>query len=233
MVLLLPTKDSNNIERPDEFVDLRLIGTWRRIGSRITLHLAQNTKSSAWPKAEKEEHHHHHHRSQNFTEAPIELRPRELFPSRQGTREADDWLFAPLPNTCCQAILATQIVYFRFAPPVISEIATQKTAFRFHCSSTDCTMADESQQNDSMTSPSFGSSEPLPTSYQQLPAQESDSGIISNAGRLAARRTFVNFVLMSVLFSANHGCVVGGLFVGLLTVSPYHRCDLIMFPHAL
>ena len=44
------------------------------------------------------------------------------------------------------------------------------------------------------------------SSYQQLSVDEEDEGP-SPADPVAARRTLLNFVLMSVLFSANHGCV--------------------------
>ncbi len=51
---------------------------------------------------------------------------------------------------------------------------------------------------------------PIPSSYQQLPAQEHDETILPTDGnRIAARKTLLNFALMSILFSANHGCVVG------------------------
>lgn len=86
-------------------------------------------------------------------------------------------------------------------------------------------MSDQAHQNNTETEISPSSIPIIPGSYQQLVAQEEeeqrrrgsdhddDENIIilpsNHAGRLAARRTFANFVLMSILFSANHGCVVG------------------------
>lgn len=58
------------------------------------------------------------------------------------------------------------------------------------------------------------------TSYQQISAQEIDSGELQiSAGQHAAQRTLYNFVLMSILFSANHGCVVGK-FINIGTSKP-------------
>lgn len=49
----------------------------------------------------------------------------------------------------------------------------------------------------------------IPTSYQQLPSQDDDveNLIPTDASRYAARQTLLNFAMMSILFSANHGCV--------------------------
>lgn len=49
------------------------------------------------------------------------------------------------------------------------------------------------------------------TSFQQMSMGE--EGSIRTGDPLAARRTLWNFILMSVLFSANHGCVVGTIFI--------------------
>jgi hypothetical protein len=46
------------------------------------------------------------------------------------------------------------------------------------------------------------------TSYQQIDSEQAVSGV-PNTDPVAARKTLLNFVLMSILFSANHGCVVG------------------------
>lgn len=53
-------------------------------------------------------------------------------------------------------------------------------------------------------------------SYQRLSVDEQRDELISdgqrnNEGRRAARRTLMNFLFMSALFSANHGCVVACL----------------------
>jgi hypothetical protein len=50
-----------------------------------------------------------------------------------------------------------------------------------------------------------------PTSYQQLSMDEEreSATTIATPNHVAARRTLWNFTLMSILFSANHGCVVG------------------------
>jgi hypothetical protein len=46
------------------------------------------------------------------------------------------------------------------------------------------------------------------TPYQQIDSGEHASGL-PTADPIAARKTLLNFILMSILFSANHGCVVG------------------------
>jgi hypothetical protein len=48
--------------------------------------------------------------------------------------------------------------------------------------------------------------------YQQLSVDEEEEvPITTTINQIAARGTLRNFILMSVLFSANHGCVVGTL----------------------
>ena len=56
----------------------------------------------------------------------------------------------------------------------------------------------------------------IPTSYQGLAMDEegedpsaSASTMMTTPNHEAARRTLWNFTFMSILFSANHGCVVG------------------------
>lgn len=67
----------------------------------------------------------------------------------------------------------------------------------------------DSQLSDS-TEPLSHSSDTIPRSYQQLPSRDHDDVfILTESSRMAARRTLLNFALMSILFSANHGCVVG------------------------
>jgi len=53
----------------------------------------------------------------------------------------------------------------------------------------------------------------ISSSYQHFSMDDSynEESIVTDASQRAARRTLLNFVLMSILFSANHGCVVACL----------------------
>jgi len=67
------------------------------------------------------------------------------------------------------------------------------------------------EEQQSSAASSAGSPSTMPGSYHQLSRNETgdEDAISTSAGDIAARRTLWNFSLMSVLFSANHGCVAG------------------------
>ena len=82
-------------------------------------------------------------------------------------------------------------------------------------------MADESFSPDDESS-----TIEIPRSYQHLPSQDEEDTenlILNDASQHAARRTLQNFALMSILFSANHGCVSGRIAKGHVPCGEFDR----------
>jgi hypothetical protein len=69
------------------------------------------------------------------------------------------------------------------------------------------------EDSETVTEPPATLPQTTPRSYQQLSMDEGNDDpstmTMTTPNHVAARRTLWNFTLMSILFSANHGCVVG------------------------